>query len=62
MIAFITIYLIIGFVWGLFWELRGIISDNLMRFQLIFIWPITFIAWIVGLVIGIIQGFNKDDE
>ena len=48
---FLVIYIIIGFIWLILWDIVILrMPNNRMRLQYLFLWPIMFIVVIVGLV------------
>lgn len=56
MIKGIVIYLTIGLIWVLVTDaLLTKLSSNWQRFRFITMWPVTFIAFIVGVVQSIID-------
>lgn len=56
----ILLYLLAGLVWSLLNE--GNIQSNGHRTRLIFFWPITLIAFIIGFIEAVINQNNKDEE
>lgn len=58
------IYLIIGIIWTGIWEyvyyLQGEFLTNPKRMGYLLFWPIGFVGFVFGVIVGIVNFINRD--
>lgn len=60
MIEALNIYLLIGIIWLLIHEFSKMELDNGQRVRLLIFWPITFFAFIIGLIQVLIDRNSRE--
>lgn len=60
MIEIINIYLLVGVIWLLIHGLGKMKLDNGQRIRLFLLWPITFFAFIIGMLQALINRNTRE--